>query len=79
MEGNTAMRDLKFAINYTNLVATVENFPGILGDAKGLFEDVAKKTREELDKDRGVLIHGDFWSGKYDVPFRMMGSLRGEC
>lgn len=65
MEGNEAMRDLKYAINYTNLVATVENFPSILGSSKEAFEAVAKRTREELDEMKGALIHGDFWSGKY--------------
>jgi hypothetical protein len=64
MEGNVAMRDLKYAVNYTNLVATVENFPSILGESKGVFEEVAKKTRRELDSGVGPLIHGDFWSGK---------------
>jgi fructosamine-3-kinase len=64
MEDNAAMRDLKFEINYTTLVATVENFPEILEVSKGVFESVAKKTKEELDREKGSLIHGDFWSGK---------------
>jgi hypothetical protein len=64
MEGNTAMRDLKYALNYTNLVATAENFPSILGGSREVFEAVAKRTREELDEKKGDLIHGDFWSGK---------------
>lgn len=64
MEGNVAMRDLKYMINYTNLVATVENYPAILGSSKDIFQAVAKRTREELDKEKGALIHGDFWSGK---------------
>ena len=64
MGGNEEMRDLKFAINYTTLVATVENFPEILEVSKGVFESVAKKTKEELDREKGSLIHGDFWSGK---------------
>jgi hypothetical protein len=64
MEDNAAMRDLKFVINYTTLVATVENFPEILEVSKGVFESVAKKTKEELDREKGSLIHGDFWSGK---------------
>lgn len=65
MEGNVAMRELKYTINYTTLVATVQNFPSILGSSKEVFEAVAKKTREELDAEKGPLIHGDFWSGKY--------------
>jgi hypothetical protein len=64
MEGNIAMRNLKYMINYANLVGTVENFPSILDDSKELFEAVAKWTKEELDEEKGSLIHGDFWSGK---------------
>ena len=57
------MRDLKYMINYTNLVA-VKNFPCILGPSKSVFEAVAKRTWEELHGGEGALIHGDFWSGK---------------
>jgi len=60
-----AMRDLKYMINYSNLVATVENFPSILGPWKEIFKAVAKRTKEDLDEERGALIHGDLWSGKY--------------
>lgn len=64
MKGNRAMRDLKFRINYENLVATIGNFEGILGEAREAFEGVRDSVREELDGSDGQLIHGDFWSGK---------------
>jgi fructosamine-3-kinase len=65
MKGNVAMRDLKFMINYARLMPTAEKFPSILGSSKEIFEAVAKRTKEELDRGEGALIHGDFWSGKY--------------
>ncbi|KAG0648904.1 Psilocybin biosynthesis kinase [Hyphodiscus hymeniophilus] len=68
MEGNDAMRELKYMINYTNLVGTVERFPEILGRSKEVFEAVAERTRGELDTERGSLIHGDFWSGNVLLP-----------
>lgn len=64
MKGNKEMRDLKFRINYENLVATIPNFERILGESRGVFEGVRKSVRKELDESDGELIHGDFWSGK---------------
>jgi hypothetical protein len=64
MEGNKAMRELKYTINYTTLVATIANFAEILEESRDVFESVAKVTRDEMDGEEGVLIHGDFWSGK---------------
>lgn len=65
MKRNVPMRDLRYAINYTMLIARVEQFPSILGSEREVFEAVAKKTRVELDERKGALIHGDFWTGKY--------------
>jgi hypothetical protein len=65
MKGNTEMRDLKFRINYENLVATIDNFPHILGGARDVFEKVRDDIRARQEKGEGQqLIHGDFWSGK---------------
>jgi hypothetical protein len=64
MKGNSTMRDLKYSINYTDLVATIDNFPAILERSRKVFEGVAKDVKESLDKGEGTLIHGDFWSGK---------------
>ncbi|KAJ5139231.1 uncharacterized protein N7515_004079 [Penicillium bovifimosum] len=63
------MKDLKFYINYTMLMDTVENFPGLLEESRGVFEEVgdsaaAELTREDHDDGYGI-IHGDFWTGKY--------------
>ncbi|CZR57274.1 uncharacterized protein PAC_07163 [Phialocephala subalpina] len=68
MKGNKEMRDLKFRINYENLVATIPNFEGILGESRGVFEGVRKSVRKELDESDGELIHGDFWSGNILLP-----------
>jgi hypothetical protein len=64
MKGNVAMKELKYTINYPRLVATIQNFPGILKGSMEVFEAVAKDVRERLDREEGRLIHGDFWSGK---------------
>ncbi|TVY83243.1 4-hydroxytryptamine kinase psiK [Lachnellula suecica] len=63
MKGNTEMKELKYMINYTTLVATIANFPSILGECKSVFEAIAMDVRERLDNEEGSLIHGDFWSG----------------
>jgi hypothetical protein len=67
--GNTAMRDLKFYINYTMLIDTIPNFPGILEESRDVFEKVRDMAADELknidDTDDYGIIHGDFWTGKY--------------
>lgn len=69
MNGNTAMQDLKYQINYPYMVATIADFPEILEGSKRIFEEVAKDVREGLDRGEGTLIHGDFWSSKYVASF----------
>lgn len=69
-EGNELMRDLKFSINYENLVGLVDRYPDLLGSSRSVFEDVRDLARSELGMKEGEgatfgLIHGDFWSGKY--------------
>lgn len=66
MKGNKEMRDLKYMINYTVLVNTIERYPAILKEKRKIFEDVAASVKKELDEldGGGMLIHGDFWSGK---------------
>ncbi|KAF8854704.1 hypothetical protein BDZ45DRAFT_596667 [Acephala macrosclerotiorum] len=68
MKENKQMRDLKFRINYENLVATIPNFEEILGESREVFENVRKSVRKELDESDGKLIHGDFWSGNILLP-----------
>ncbi|TVY40253.1 4-hydroxytryptamine kinase [Lachnellula occidentalis] len=67
MIGNVAMRELKYAINYARLVATVEDFPDILQGSREVFEAVAMDVRAWLDREEGTLVHGDFWSGNIFV------------
>lgn len=74
MKESKAMRNLKFEINYTTLLATIENFPDLLEESRGVFEEVVGEMRGVLEKledegEGGVLVHGDFWSGKYELLF----------
>lgn len=69
MEGNELMRDLKFNINYENVVGLVDKYPDLLGGSRGVFEEVRDLARSELGRKDGEgaafgVIHGDFWSGK---------------
>jgi hypothetical protein len=65
MKRNTAMKELKYQINYgPTLIGTIGNYPELLEESRETFEAVGKRVREELDAEGGRLIHGDFWSGK---------------
>lgn len=65
---NGTGRDLKFYINYSMLIDTVANFPDILEESRGVFEEVKSFAAAELkksDREEGFgIIHGDFWTGK---------------
>ncbi|KAI5238886.1 hypothetical protein E4T43_07106 [Aureobasidium subglaciale] len=67
IQGNVAMRDLKFMINYERLVQSIDTYPKILEGSRRLFETVREGVRKDLD-DGAVLIHGDFWSGNILLP-----------
>ncbi|OQD81660.1 hypothetical protein PENANT_c026G06102 [Penicillium antarcticum] len=70
--GNTAMRDLKFYINYTMLIDTIPNFPEILEQSREIFGKVHDMAADELkkvdDSDDYGIIHGDFWTGNILLP-----------
>ncbi|KAH8423007.1 uncharacterized protein LDX57_000763 [Aspergillus melleus] len=73
MEGNELMRDLKFSINYENLVGLVDKYPDLLGGSRSVFEEVRDLARSELGRKDGEgaafgVIHGDFWSGNVLIP-----------
>ena len=69
MKGNIAMRNLKYQLNYgSNLISTIPNFPAILENNRGILESLGKSIMEELESEEAFLIHGDFWSGKYEFP-----------
>jgi hypothetical protein len=65
---NKTMKDLKFYVNYSMLMDTIANFPSILEESRGVFEEVRTFAAAELTKDAHDdeygLIHGDFWTGK---------------
>ena len=58
------MKDLKFWVNYTLLLDTIENFPDILEGNRDIFEkvrDLAAAELEQQSHDDGYgVIHGDF-------------------
>jgi hypothetical protein len=64
MKGNADMVQLKYRVNYEVLVNTVDMFPGILEGDRGDFERVRDKVKMEIESGEGILIHGDFWTGK---------------
>lgn len=57
------MQNLKFLINYDWLIERIERFPGILEEARTVFEEFRAAAKEEL-KEELMPIHGDFWTGK---------------
>lgn len=64
------MKQLKFWVNYTMLIDTIANFPDILTQSRDVFEQVrdfaaTELTKQNHDNEYGI-IHGDFWTGKYD-------------
>ncbi|KAJ5616366.1 hypothetical protein N7537_001480 [Penicillium hordei] len=69
---NKVMKDLKFWVNYTMLLDTIENFPDILEGNRDIFEkirDLAAAELEQRSHDNGYgVIHGDFWTGNVLLP-----------
>lgn len=65
---NESMKQLKFYVNYSMLMDTIANFPGVLEDNRGIFEELKIFAAEEMkksDQESGFgIIHGDFWTGK---------------
>ncbi|KAF7856261.1 uncharacterized protein EAF02_011520 [Botrytis sinoallii] len=77
MEGNHAMRTLKLAINYTNLVTMIHSFPKILGGSRDVFENVEKEMLAWINgggEGTRELIHGDFWCGNVLLPDTLLSS-----
>ncbi|KAK4871207.1 hypothetical protein LT330_000444 [Penicillium expansum] len=69
---NKIMKDLKFWVNYTMLLDTIENFPSILEGDRDIFEKIRDLAAAELERqshDDGYgVIHGDFWTGNVLLP-----------
>ena len=67
---NKEMQPLKYAINYSSLLSRADTYTDILGDARDVFDRVRKMAEEEMkEEDRLQVIHGDFWTGKYVLPY----------
>ncbi len=63
-KSNEPMQHIKHFVNYGQLVATVDNFPDILADAKETFEQIRDATAQEIHLPDLQITHGDFWTGK---------------
>ncbi|EIT80308.1 kinase-like domain-containing protein [Aspergillus flavus] len=71
LEQNHFFRDLKFSINYDNLINMVSKYPEILEGSRAVFEkvrDMAKSESGRKDGEGFGVIHGDFWSGNIILP-----------
>jgi hypothetical protein len=64
MKKNQGMKQLKFRVNYGRLIPTIELFPTILEECRGVFVEMEERYKKEAAEEDGELIHGDFWSGK---------------
>ncbi|EAW08017.1 uncharacterized protein ACLA_027390 [Aspergillus clavatus NRRL 1] len=70
-EKNKLMRDLKFTVNYNNLVGQAGRFPALLAESQPVFRRVRDMAAAELGGTEGEgfgVIHGDFWSGNVLIP-----------
>lgn len=62
---NTAMRDIKKAINYDQLLGRLNMFPTILQEHQETLQQIVAMATAELgDESKLSVIHGDFWTGK---------------
>ncbi|KAJ5729876.1 Aminoglycoside phosphotransferase [Penicillium malachiteum] len=64
---NISMKQVKFYVNYGLLLDTIDNFPGILEENRGIFEQVrdlaTTESKNDVIDDTNGLLHGDFWTG----------------
>jgi hypothetical protein len=73
---NESMRKIRFDISYGAFLDVVQKFPAVWEGSQKLLEQVrdmaiteyAKISKDSREKGWG-LIHGDFWTGKYVLPF----------
>lgn len=61
---NDAMRGIKHTSNYSTALATVDNYPSALADAKETLQKSMEAAEEELNRSDLQVTHGDFWTGK---------------
>ncbi|KAJ5579852.1 uncharacterized protein N7459_005837 [Penicillium hispanicum] len=70
LKQHQAMQDLKHMINYDWLLQRIEQWPHILEEARGIFQEVKTEALKELEGKSTSLvpIHGDFWTGNILLP-----------
>jgi hypothetical protein len=60
MKKREPMVQLKFMINFGRLLPTIDLFSAILEESREIFKNIEHLMREEIGKEGGELIHGDF-------------------
>ncbi|KAH6624462.1 kinase-like domain-containing protein [Chaetomium sp. MPI-SDFR-AT-0129] len=65
---NDAMRRIKHTSNYATALATVDNYPSVLADAKETLQKSMEAAEKELDGSDLQVTHGDFWTGNTLLP-----------
>ncbi|KAH7127687.1 kinase-like domain-containing protein [Dactylonectria macrodidyma] len=69
VSGNKEMQELKYMINYKQVVGMVDVHPTILGGIKSDLEGICKMAAAELEDETALhVIHGDFWPGNVLLP-----------
>ncbi|KAK3313788.1 kinase-like domain-containing protein [Apodospora peruviana] len=68
-KANKDMQSMKYRDYYARLVATIDDYPSILEEARETFESVKVMAADELkDTDSLQVIHGDLWTGNAILP-----------
>ncbi|KAH8130415.1 hypothetical protein FP744_10000183 [Trichoderma asperellum] len=74
---NTAMRNIKKAINYDQLLGRLGMFPAILQEHEETLQQIVAMATAELgDESKLSVIHGDFWTGNILIPNTALGSCQ---
>ncbi|KAK5654672.1 hypothetical protein OQA88_6995 [Cercophora sp. LCS_1] len=66
---NRTLQQIKHRTYYEWALATIDRYPGILANARSVFEEIKAVADEELaDDDKLQVVHGDFWTGNALLP-----------
>lgn len=62
---NYQLQRIKHSTYYEWALAMVDRYPGVLAEARSVFEEIKAMADEELADDSKLqVVHGDFWTGK---------------